>query len=193
MSDIPVPFAPVLETPRLILRAPQAGDEPHFLALMGDAENSRFIGGPQAPDLAWRGFAALVGHWHLRGYGVFCVIEKETGAWAGRVGAINYFGWPSPEIGWTIHKSRWGRGYATEAAAAALDWAVGQLGWERTIHLIVKENTPSQAVARKLGSADTGDDVYLPFADATPDVWGQSAADWAGHRRRFSWLDKARA
>ncbi len=188
MSDIPVPFAPVLETPRLILRAPQAGDEPHFLALMGDAENSRFIGGPQAPDLAWRGFAALVGHWHLRGYGVFCVIEKETGAWAGRVGAINYFGWPSPEIGWTILKSRWGRGYATEAAACAMDWAINRLGWEKAIHLIVGHNAASAGVARKLGSADTGEDVYLPFADATPDIWGQSAADWTQNRRRFSWL-----
>jgi len=188
VSDVLIPFAPVLETPRLVLRAPQAGDENGFITLTGDEENARFIGGVQHPGLAWRGFASVLGHWLLRGYGFFSVIEKDTDSWVGRVGPLNPLGWPQPEVGWSILKSHWGRGYGPEASAAAMEWVFASLGWRDVVHLIAPENTPSQAVARKLGSADTGRDFHPCFIDVTADLWGQSAADWAENRKRFDWL-----
>ena len=74
---------PILETERLILRPTELGDFEGWAKFMGDAEASKFIGGPQAPSIAWRGFLQVAGAWKIQGFSMFSVVEKATGQWIG--------------------------------------------------------------------------------------------------------------
>jgi RimJ/RimL family protein N-acetyltransferase len=176
-------LGPTLETARLILRPPEERDLDGFAAMMEDEEAARFVGGQQSRSGAWRGMAAMAGSWALRGYGMFSVIEKASGDWVGRVGPWQPEGWPGAEVGWGFHRSAWGKGYATESAAAAIDWAFDDLGWDDVIHCIAPANRPSARVAERLGSVLRGS-AYLPapFDSEPVDIWGQSRARWRAGR-----------
>lgn len=171
-----------LETGRLLLRPPCAEDFAAFAAFCADPLPMRHLGGVQAPSVAWRSLATLTGSWHLLGYSMFSVIEKDSGRWVGRVGPWQPHGWPGPEVGWSIVADRWGRGYAAEAARAAIDWAFDTLGWEQVIHTIAPDNSNSQAVARKLGS-QVLHATRLPLPhEVDVEVWGQSRQAWQARR-----------
>jgi RimJ/RimL family protein N-acetyltransferase len=172
----------VLETERLILRQPDLSDFEPLCALMADEDTTRFIGGVQEPALVWRSLCGIVGHWALRGYGFFSVIEKASGAWIGRIGPWYPHGWPQPEVGWSLNRSTWGKGYAPEAAAACLDYVFDTLGWTDVVHLIHADNVPSQRVAEKLGSRDFGRAVEVAGFGMTVDLWGQTAEEWRARR-----------
>jgi RimJ/RimL family protein N-acetyltransferase len=173
-----------LETPRLLLRLPHLEDFDAYAAYMGDAEAARFIGGQQPRSAAWRGFLQFAGSWYLQGFAMFSVVEKATGDWVGRVGPWVPEGWPGTEVGWGIVRSRWKRGYATEAAAASIDWAFDTLGWTEVIHTIAPDNLPSQIVATKLGSRNRGPGNLPPPYEALPiEIWGQTREEW---RKRSS-------
>ncbi|HEU0134168.1 MAG TPA: GNAT family N-acetyltransferase [Allosphingosinicella sp.] len=172
-------LGPTLETPRLILRPPEEGDLDGFAAMMFDEEAARYVGGQQPRSGAWRGMAAIAGSWALRGYGMFSVIEKRTGRWVGRVGPWRPEGWPGTEVGWGFERGAWGKGYATESAEAAIQWAFDRLGWNDVIHCIAPANEPSARVAERLGSSILGS-AYLPapFDSEPVDIWGQSREQW---------------
>ncbi len=143
---------PVLETARLLLRAPQAGDFADFAGFYG-SDRSRYMGGPLTEPMAWRAHATAVGHWVLRGFGLFVVALKSTGQVIGRVGPWFPEGWPEREIGWAIWAPEAeGRGYAFEAASAARDHVFRDLGWETAVSYIHPENARSIALARRLGA-----------------------------------------
>ncbi|MGV1006368.1 MAG: GNAT family N-acetyltransferase [Candidatus Nanopelagicales bacterium] len=169
-----------LRTPRLILRPPVQADFPGFTRFAAEPVTMRSMGGTVGPDLAWRSMAAVAGSWSLLGFGMFSVIEAATGEWVGRVGPWRPGGeagnWPGNEIGWGLLLSATGKGYATEAAQAALDWAVETLGWREIVHCILPENTASIAVAERLGSRLLRRDVPLtsPGGDVRVDLYGQS-------------------
>ena len=170
---------PRLDTSRLTLRPPEARDFEPWTAFAADPVTTEFLGGVQPRAVAWRGFMTMAGAWSLQGFAMFSVIEKSTGRWIGRVGPWYPDGWPGTEVGWGIVRECWSRGYATEAATAAIDWAIDTLGWTDVIHVIDPRNAPSQAVARKLGSRNRGrGSLPAPFTDAVVDIWAQSAADW---------------
>lgn len=171
-----------LETGRLLLRPPCAEDFAAFAAFCADSLPMRHLGGVQAPSVAWRSLATLTGSWHLLGYSMFSVIEKDSGRWVGRVGPWQPHGWPGPEVGWSIVADRWGRGYAAEAARAAIDWAFDTLGWEQVIHTIAPDNSNSQAVARKLGSQVLHATRLPPPHEVDVEVWGQSRQAWQARR-----------
>ena len=95
--------------------------------------------------------AMLVGHWELRGFGMWAVEERGTGAFIGRVGLHFPEGWPDREIGWALARPYWGKGFAFEAARAALAHAFDTLGWERAISLIDPANRRSIRLAERLG------------------------------------------
>jgi RimJ/RimL family protein N-acetyltransferase len=163
-----------LDTPRLILRVPQLADLDAWAGMMADQEAARFIGGVAPREVVWRGLMTMIGAWHATGVSMFSVIEKATGRWVGRLGPWMPEGWPGPEVGWAIVRECWGRGYATEGAAAAIDFAFDRLGWTEVIHAIAPDNVASQAVARKLGSINRGPGhLPAPFADSPVDIWGQ--------------------
>ncbi|MGH8325487.1 MAG: GNAT family N-acetyltransferase [Steroidobacteraceae bacterium] len=172
-----------LTTPRLSLRPLQLEDFDAWAAMMADAEVAEFIGGVQPRSTAWRGFMSVAGAWHLTGIGMFSVIETATGQWVGRVGPWRPEGWPGFEIGWGICRNCWGRGYATEAAIAATDWAFEHLGWSEVIHTISPENARSRAVAHRLGSRNRGrGQLPPPYQESSVDIWGQTRAEWEARR-----------
>jgi RimJ/RimL family protein N-acetyltransferase len=182
VNSTPV-LGPTLETERLILRPPAAADFEAWAAFAGDEDSTRYLGGTQARSVAWRGMAAMTGCWTLRGFGMFCVIEKATGDWIGRLGPWMPEGWPGTEVGWGIVRSRWGRGYATEGATAAIDWAFDACGWTEVIHCIDPGNVNSQAVARRLGSTLLRQARLPAPIDDTVDIWGQTREQWRARRR----------
>ena len=97
----------------------------------------------------------------------------------GRVGPLHPDGWPGDEIGWTLAREAWGKGYATEAATAAIDWTFANLGWVRIIHCIAPANTASQAVAKRLGSILQGPGHMPAPRDQDPiEIWGQTRKQW---------------
>lgn len=111
-----------LDTSRLRLRQPAASDLDAYASLCADPEVMRYVGdrGPLSREDAWRQLAMLVGHWALRGNGMWVVEELGSGAFVGRVGLHYPEGFPEPEVAWAIARPYWGRGYAFEAATAAL-------------------------------------------------------------------------
>jgi RimJ/RimL family protein N-acetyltransferase len=141
-----------LETERLILRPFAEADFDAYAAIHADPEVTRFLGGvPQPRWEAWRSFAMLVGHWTLRGYGSWAVEEKSSGVFIGRAGLHYPDGWPGIEVGWVMAHSHWGKGYATEAGRAAMQWAFDVLGLAHIISIIRPENARSIRVAERLG------------------------------------------
>ncbi|MEM8759939.1 MAG: GNAT family N-acetyltransferase [Pseudomonadota bacterium] len=150
---------PTLETERLVLRAPAEKDFAAWIAF-NETERTQFVGGRQAPNAVWRGLAAYLGHWALRGYGMWAVDLRETGEFCGNVGPWYPHGWPEPEIGWTLLGTAEGRGIAQEAALASRDWAYGTLGWTTAISLIDPQNARSIALAERLGAWRDGDFVH---------------------------------
>jgi RimJ/RimL family protein N-acetyltransferase len=175
---------PVLETDRLILRAPEARDFEPWAAFGADAEAARYLGGTQDRALAWRGMCTMTGAWVVRGFSMFSVVEKATGRWVGRVGPWQPEGWPGTEVGWGLARETWGKGYATEAATAAIDWAFSTLGWDEVIHSIDPDNVNSQKVAQRLGSTLLRRaEMPSPFNGQVLDIWGQTRAQWEARRR----------
>lgn len=176
-----------LETERLLLRPPRREDYEPWAAFVADEESMRHLGGVQARSPAWRSLATMVGSWQMEGFGMFSVIEKASGQWVGRVGPWNPVDWPGTEVGWSIVRAAWGRGYAPEAAIASTDWAFEHLGWDEVIHTIDPANAGSQAVARKLGSRLLRiGELPPPHAGKPIEIWGQSRAQWLARPRSQS-------
>ena len=174
---------PTLETERLILRVPTAEDFEPWAAFSADEEAMRHLGGIQSRAFAWRGICTMTGAWSIRGFSMFSVIEKATGKWVGRLGPWEPEGWPGTEVGWGLAREVWGRGYATEGATAAIDWAFNTLGWDEVIHTIEPANVASQKVAQRLGSTILRPaHMPAPFNNVI-DAWGQSRAAWQARPR----------
>src|SRR5881398_2707836 len=107
----------VLETERLLLRFPRESDFEEYAKICADPEVMRFLGGQPMTELeAWRHMAFVIGHWYFRGYGQWVVEEKASGRLVGRIGFTNPAGWPGFELGWTLGRESWGKGFASEVA-----------------------------------------------------------------------------
>jgi RimJ/RimL family protein N-acetyltransferase len=133
-------------------------DFEEYAAIHTDYEVTRYTVGAQlSRHDAWRHLAMIVGHWHLRGFGMWGVFEKSTGALVGRVGFYEPDGWPDFELGWTLGRASWGLGYATEAAARCLKFAFEEMGRDRVISIIDPNNTPSIRVAERIGESLEGE------------------------------------
>lgn len=169
----------VLETPRLRLRPTRPEDFEAWAEFVADPVATRYLGGAQPRATAWRSFLTMAGAWRIQGFAMFSVIDRATDRWLGRVGPWHPEGWPGTEVGWGIVSDCWGRGYATEAASAAIDWAFTALGWSEVIHVIDVDNAASRAVARKLGARNRGRGrLPAPYEAAIVDIWGQTRDEW---------------
>ncbi|MEQ6201959.1 GNAT family N-acetyltransferase [Sulfitobacter sp. HNIBRBA2951] len=142
---------PVINTERLILRGPRESDFEAFAAF-GASERSRWVGGPYPRIRNWGGFLATFGHWALRGYGMWMLEDRTTGATAGRVGMIYNDGWEEPELGWHIFDGFEGKGMAYEAAEAARSYAATHYNLDGVISYIAPDNLRSIALAERLGA-----------------------------------------
>jgi RimJ/RimL family protein N-acetyltransferase len=93
----------------------------------------------------------------MRGYGQWAIEERRSGRFIGRAGIINPVDWPGPEVGYLLGRAYWGRGYATEAARAAMAWGFEQFGFPDLLSLIDPDNAASIAVATRLGETPRGE------------------------------------
>ena len=177
----------MIATDRLILRPPTMADFDAYADYVADPVAMDPIGGAQPRAVAWRTFMAYAGAWALTGVSMFWVYARDAtggeGRFLGRVGPWLPAGWPGPEVGWGLRADAQGRGYATEAAAASIDYAFDRLGWTEVIHTIMPDNAPSQAVARKLGSRRLGPCMLPAPFNRPSEMWGQSRDDWRARRR----------
>ncbi|WP_418594544.1 GNAT family N-acetyltransferase [Ponticoccus sp. (in: a-proteobacteria)] len=146
--------APRLEAERLILRGPEQADAEPVIAFLMDSARAGGFGGYDNRGDAWRWFALMVGHWHIRGYGYFVIEDRASGKAAGISGIWNPEGWPEPELGWVVFDGFEGRGIAFEAATRARQWAYALDGLAMTTLTsnIVPSNTRSKALATRLGA-----------------------------------------
>lgn len=147
-----IPQCPTLTTDRLTLRAPRDTDFDAVAAFYADPVRSHGFGGPIDRNNAWRWFAGMIGHWHLRGYG-FWFADLHDGTPVGMVGLWNPLGWPEPELGWVLFDGAEGKGFAAEAARAVRHHAYTTLGWTTLTSNIVPSNEKSKALARRLGAS----------------------------------------
>ena len=145
-------IAPTLYTERLILRAPVAEDFEPLAEFFADEERSAGFGGPLSRHRAWRWFAGSIGHWHLRGFGFWTVIQKDDSWPCGIVGLWEPEGWEEPELGWLMFKNAEGKGIAFEAAERARRYAYDEMGFKTLVSNILPGNTRSINLAEKLGA-----------------------------------------
>ena len=146
---------PVIETERLILRGRRREDFPLYAKMWADPVVARHTGGrPLTEEEAWAKFARMEGFWALNGYGFF-VVQEKGGGFVGEAGAaefrrnMDYSLNGKPEFGWGFLPAVHGRGYATEAVGAALEWGKTALDAETFACIIGPENAPSIRVAEK--------------------------------------------
>lgn len=150
MSAISLPI-PVIETDRLILRAPQLSDLKPMAAFF-ETERSHMVGGPRDAAGSYTSLVSRLGHWVLNGYGLWHITDKKSDAFIGWTGMIFAPGWDEPELGWTLLDGAEGKGYAYEAATAARSHAARHQGMNGVISYIAHANARSQALAERLGA-----------------------------------------
>lgn len=149
---------PKLSTERLSLRAFTPADFEPYANMVADPEVTRYLGdgNPLTRADAWRQLAMLIGHWTLRGFGMWAVEVRSSREFIGRIGCLQPEGWPGFEIGYALARPAWGRGYAREGAAAALGFARDVLRRRSIISLIRPRNAASIRVAESLGAVLDG-------------------------------------
>jgi RimJ/RimL family protein N-acetyltransferase len=180
-----------LDTQRLCLRTPISGDAESLYNLFADPQVMRGLNRPpiSAIEEARAMIEEAVRSWETDGLGPFIIETTATnGQVVGQAGLMVFDtrGWtPStwesagshaqPELGWALIRAHWGRGYATEAAAAIRDWAYEFLSIDRLVSLISRDNLRSQRVAERLSA--------IPVEGVTPAHSVRQTVVWE-HRRR---------
>ncbi|GII59900.1 N-acetyltransferase [Planotetraspora thailandica] len=147
----------MFETSRLILRQPTEDDLDPLAAVNADPRVMRFIGNGtvRSRQQTADGLARARQEWDERGHGMFSVVIRESGRFAGWV-ALTEPAFlpeilPAVEIGWRLGHEFWGRGYATEAARVALRFGFTSCGLERIVSIRHVDNDASKRVMDKLG------------------------------------------
>jgi len=160
------PLVPILDTPRLTLRGHRRADFDSVAAMWGDLEVVRHISGkPSTREESWARLLRYGGLWQFLGFGYWVVEEKASGRFAGEVGLANFQREmePSlgdlPEAGWVMAPFAHGKGYATEAIGAVLDWSDVHLKTP-VVCILAPENPASIRVAEKSGFVKQGEGTY---------------------------------
>jgi RimJ/RimL family protein N-acetyltransferase len=148
---------PTLRTPRMLARAFRASDIDAWAAMEANPAVQQYRAGrPLDRVQAWTSMQLHLGQWALRGYGVFALEDAATGAFLGFSGINQPADWPEPEIAYSLDQPQWGRGLATEAAAAVRDWAFSRGDFAELVSFIQSGNERSKRVAAKLGAVRDG-------------------------------------
>lgn len=158
---------PVLTTRRMVLRGPQPRDYPNFKATFA-SYRSRFMGGPLNAYETWMLYAAEIGHWEIRGYGMWMIHLRETEETCGMAGGWFPAMWPEREIAWIIWPGKAGNGYALEATHAVRAYLYDTQGWESAVSYIDPKNLDSIRLAERLGCVKDHD---APTIDGNDAVW----------------------
>jgi ribosomal-protein-alanine N-acetyltransferase len=152
-------------TERLICRRTEPSDLDGYVAVLLDPDVEVRLRAAQAPRMDERGvaerLAADEAHWKEHGFGPWTLIERESGIAVGR-GGLQWTGLEDRkvvELPWAIASQHWNRGFATEAAEAALGWAQ-ELGLQEAVALVTPDNDASRRVAEKIGMRQEGQTVH---------------------------------
>ena len=164
---------PVLETERLVLRGPEPDDYPNFKATF-TSYRARFMGGPLNDYEAWMLYAAEIGHWEIRGYGMWMIHDRNTDKTLGMAGGWFPAAWPEQEIAWIIWPNEAGHGYALEATHAVRQYLYAHHGWTDAVSYIDPKNLDSIRLAERLGCAKDKDARTI---DGNDSVYRHPAAD----------------
>jgi RimJ/RimL family protein N-acetyltransferase len=141
-----------LFTDRLHLRPFRPDDFEAHAAICADPEVMRYIRAGALPRVdAWWQMARYMGHWQIRGYGLWAVVERSTSRLIGHLGFLNPEGGHGFELGWALARHAWGKGYALEGTRAAVHHAFTALNRDHIACLIRPENTRSIRLAERLG------------------------------------------
>lgn len=141
--------APVINTQRLRLRPHRMDDMDAFWAFY-QTPRAEFVGAPKHRTHMFYGLSSEVVSWDWMGHGAWA-IDTADGAFVGQVAITQPPHFPEREIGWTMFEEAEGKGYAFEAASAALAWAWDQ-GFEALVSYIHPKNARSIALAERLGA-----------------------------------------
>jgi RimJ/RimL family protein N-acetyltransferase len=151
-------IAPILETPRLILRDHRVEDFAALAQMWADPTVTRYIGGrTSTSEESWTRLLRHVGHWTLLGFGYWAITEKASGHFIGQAGFADHKRISGselkhlPEIGWALAPAAHGRSYASEAVSAITSWGDANLASDSTTCIIHPENAASIRIAEKLG------------------------------------------
>jgi len=168
----------VLETERLLLRPLGMADLDDFVELHDDPEVVRFIRRLERPEAEER-LRDVDREWAERGHGMFAVLDQISGRFLGRAGLKYWRQFDETEIGWVLRRDAWGRGYATEAARACLDWGFSTLTVPYLTAMIAPNNSASIRVAGRLNLVPLRNDVLL---DSEVVVYARDREDWSGRQ-----------
>ena len=147
-----------LVTERLLVRPMEPSDEdalhevwshPDVLASLGHA-------GPWPRAASSDRLRTKMAHQERHGFAVWAVVERDSGRLVGETGLQLLEGGPDVEVGWRVHPDLQGRGYATEAAGAAIAAGFARLGLERIVAVVEPGNAASRRVTEKLGMTPVG-------------------------------------
>ena len=144
---------PELTTERLLLRGPQASDFATYEAFYSDAEASKFYDGPLSSGNAWRVLAMDLGHWQLRGFGRWSIVNRDNGEMVGSCGLWWPEGWPRSELTWWIMPEARRMGFASEASRSAIRFGYEDLGWDLVETHMDDDNLAARALVERLGGA----------------------------------------
>jgi ribosomal-protein-alanine N-acetyltransferase len=173
---------PTLQTERLVLRPFRESDLEAHTELLQAPQVQAMLHLPHdvGREQAWAQMAAWAGQWELRGTGQWALEERATGAFVGRAGTHRpeRHDWPGIEVGWALHPAYWGQGYATEAGARAMAYAFDHFAVGELWSLILPENLPSQAVARRLGFGLVDQRVLSFFPTKAHGRWRLTRDEW---------------
>lgn len=154
-------MTPELRTERLLLRGWRAEDRAPFAEMCADPETMRYFPSPLTREESDARVDRYAAEWALAGFSVWAVEIPGVTPFAGLagLGTVTFPAsfTPCVEIGWKMARPLWGRGYATEAARAALEFGFGPLGLERAVAFTVHANTRSRRVMEKLGMSFAGE------------------------------------
>jgi len=170
-----------IETDRLLLREWREGDWVDLHRAYSDPEVMRWLAEGGTLDVETTAFVVgrMHAHWQQLGYGLFATIVKETGELIGRVGLMRHPDWPvdehKVEVGWTLQRSAWGNGYATEGALASLQFAFERIGFERIFSMTDPKNERSQSVMKKCGLTYQGEVEFHGYRDV---YYAIDRSDW---------------
>ena len=160
-------MVPVIDTPRLILRAHALTDFDAYCALWADPDVVRFIGGNTfTREACWSRFLRHAGHWQHMGFGFLAIEERQSGRFIGEAGFHDMRREITPSIegtleaGWALMPAYHGRGYGFEAMQALVGWAEESFPGRRMTCIIEPENSASIRVATRLGFTEFGTGTY---------------------------------
>jgi RimJ/RimL family protein N-acetyltransferase len=151
-----------LTTERLTMRPVEAGDLDDLIAIHEDPVTRRFFGDFERGDVVeW--IARSEREWAERAYGRFAILDRESGAFLGRSGLKYWPQFEEVEVGWVLAPAARGRGVATEAARACLEWGFRDFDLPYVTAMIAPDNAASIAVAERLGMEPLREDTLHDF------------------------------